>query len=444
MTLTDYLADHPAEATLFTSLSASDRIDALKRTTEKSDLPDTGDGFNLYLSSCHSDNNADMSPSAVLLAARLYGLSCVQVIDPFTLDGIDETNEAARLLNITAAGGFEVQCFFPEFTNKTINVPGNPGLTNLMSCGMTMTPEDTSPFTYLLEGYRDRVYLMVELLNRFLKPVNVDINELQSAAPEQSVSLNRILLSFISSAAHTFPQEDRRKQFWADTLGLEGRQKAFASEPTFLLRHMTQRLVGMQQAAFVPNNQAPLATINEAIEGVREMGGIPTYKWHDGLSDSETEPEILVSHFVAKGIRAVYFTPHTVLQGHSKDEKVYKLEKVKDLLSVCRELKIPVLTGSELFLPEHPLADDWTDPYLKPLWDTCRDGALLLAGHILLEQHLNHGYLSEWAGSAFKNRKYRNRFFITVGSQLSPRKARQVLPPLKDASPQEIIDTIKR
>ena len=92
------------------------------------------------------------------------------IVDFDVLDGLDEFWAASRLLDLKACVGIESRVFVPEFSDRVINSPGEPGISYHMGTGFTTTeiPPEAQSF---LDGMRrtseERNRAMVERVNAF-------------------------------------------------------------------------------------------------------------------------------------------------------------------------------------------------------------------------------------------------------------------------------------
>ena len=76
------------------------------------------------------------------------------IVDFDVLDGLEEFWQASRLLDLKACVGIESRVFVPEFADRVINSPGEPGISYHMGTGFTTVeiPEEAQVF---LDGMRN-------------------------------------------------------------------------------------------------------------------------------------------------------------------------------------------------------------------------------------------------------------------------------------------------
>ena len=102
------------------------------------------------------------------------------IVDFDVLDGLEEFWQASRLLDLKACVGIESRVFVPEFSDRVINSPGEPGISYHMGTGFTTTDIPTERQTFL-DGMRQtseqRNRAMVERVNAFLSPLELNYEQ---------------------------------------------------------------------------------------------------------------------------------------------------------------------------------------------------------------------------------------------------------------------------
>ncbi len=82
---------------------------------------------NLHCHTFFSFNTCGYSPSRFAWLACAGGLAAAGIVDFDVLDGLDEFHDACRTLGLKGCVGMETRVFIPEFADKVINSPGEPG-----------------------------------------------------------------------------------------------------------------------------------------------------------------------------------------------------------------------------------------------------------------------------------------------------------------------------
>ena len=102
------------------------------------------------------------------------------IVDFDVLDGLEEFWQASRLLDLKACVGIESRVFVPEFSDRVINSPGEPGISYHMGTGFTTTDIPAEAQTFL-DGMRQtseqRNRAMVERVNAFLSPLELSYEQ---------------------------------------------------------------------------------------------------------------------------------------------------------------------------------------------------------------------------------------------------------------------------
>ena len=91
-------------------------------------LPKPGTDVNVHCHTFFSYNSYGYSPSKFAWLGRKAGLAVAGVVDFDVLSGLEEFLDAARKLGLKGCAGMETRVFVPEFADKEINSPGEPGI----------------------------------------------------------------------------------------------------------------------------------------------------------------------------------------------------------------------------------------------------------------------------------------------------------------------------
>ena len=69
------------------------------------------------------------------------------IVDFDVLDGVDEFLDACDLVGVRGSAGIETRVFVPEFADREINSPGEPGVCYHMGIGFTSSqvPDGVAP-----------------------------------------------------------------------------------------------------------------------------------------------------------------------------------------------------------------------------------------------------------------------------------------------------------
>ena len=167
------------------SLDISKRKDALNELlamakSGKIEFAETGSDVNLHIHSFYSYNACGYSPSKIAWLGGKRGLAVAGIVDFDVFDGQDEFLDAAKLIGLKACVGMETRVFVPEFADKEITSPGEPGITYHMGVGHTSidVPDQVKSFKKRLRRIPEqRNRDLVGRVNKFLKPADLDYDE---------------------------------------------------------------------------------------------------------------------------------------------------------------------------------------------------------------------------------------------------------------------------
>ena len=146
------------------------------------------------------------------------------IVDFDVLDGLDEFWEATRKLDIKACVGLESRVFVPEFSDRVINSPGEPGISYHMGTGFTTTeiPQEAQEF---LDGMRttseQENRSLLDRVNAFLNPLTLDYDQdVLPLTPRGNATERHLCLAYARKAAEQFPEESALRAFWSEKLGV--------------------------------------------------------------------------------------------------------------------------------------------------------------------------------------------------------------------------------
>ena len=148
-----------------------------KVETGQIDLPEIGTDVNIHCHTFFSYNTYGYSPSKFAWLARKAGLAVAGVVDFDVLDALDEFLDACKLLAIKGCAGLETRVFVPEFEDRVINSPGEPGISYHMGVGFPSAnvPEQQKKFLAgLRETAQRRNRDLMGRVNQHLRPVELD------------------------------------------------------------------------------------------------------------------------------------------------------------------------------------------------------------------------------------------------------------------------------
>ena len=398
------------------------RAEALRKEAAESDFPPPTSWVNAHAHTFYSFNYKGYSPSRFALEAKKAGLEMGGIVDFDVLDGLEEFWQASRLLDLKACVGIESRVFVPEFSDRVINSPGEPGISYHMGTGFTTTDIPTEAQTFL-DGMRQtseqRNRAMVERVNAFLSPLELSYEQdVMPLVPKGNATERHLCLAYARKAASQYPEESALRDFWSDKLGVAPEDLKDVPDGrgmTDLIRAKTMKQGG---AGYVQPDSGSFPKMAEMNEFVLQCGALPTMTWLDGCSAGEEAIEELLEVARSTGVAVFNIIPDRNYTPGTKDQKLLNLQKV---VEICKDLNMPLLGGTEMNSPGQKFVDDFDSEELKPMHPYFLDGSRILHAHSTLQRLAGMGYLSSWADDQFSSVSAKNEFYARFGEIFSPR-----------------------
>ena len=398
------------------------RAEALRKEAAESDFPPPTTWVNAHAHTFYSFNYKGYSPSRFALEAKKAGLEMGGIVDFDVLDGLEEFWQASRLLDLKACVGIESRVFVPEFSDRVINSPGEPGISYHMGTGFTTTEIPTEAQTFL-DGMRQtseqRNRAMVERVNAFLSPLELNYEQdVMPLVPKGNATERHLCLAYARKAASQYPEESALRNFWSEKLGVAAEDLKDVPDGrgmTDLIRAKTMKQGG---AGYVQPDSGSFPNMAEMNEFVLQCGALPTMTWLDGCSAGEEAIEELLEVARSTGVAVFNIIPDRNYTPGTKDQKLANLQKV---VEICKDLNMPLLGGTEMNSPGQKFVDDFDSDELKPMHSYFLEGSRILHAHSTLQRHAGMGYLSPWAVDQFASVSAKNEFYARFGEIFSPR-----------------------
>ena len=409
------------------------RAEALRKEVAETDFPPPTTWVNAHAHTFYSFNYRGYSPSRFALEAKKAGLEMGGIVDFDVLDGLEEFWEASRLLDLKSCVGIESRVFVPEFSDRVINSPGEPGISYHMGTGFTTTDIPTEAQTFL-DGMRqtseERNRAMVERVNAFLSPLALNYEQdVMPLVPKGNATERHLCLAYARKAASQFTEESALRNFWSEKLGVPADDLKDVPDGrgmTDLIRAKTMKQGG---AGYVKPDSGSFPKMAEMNEFVLQCGALPTMTWLDGCSTGEEAIEELLEVARSTGVAVFNIIPDRNYTPGSPDQKLANLQKV---VGICKDLHMPLLGGTEMNSPGQKFVDNFDSEELKPMHAQFLEGSRILHAHSTLQRLAGMGYLSSWADDQFSSVSEKNQFYAQFGEVFSPRGDDALQNDLKD------------
>ncbi|MGD0110429.1 MAG: hypothetical protein ABSD48_01030 [Armatimonadota bacterium] len=406
-------------------------------------LPQAGERSNLHCHTFFSYNPYGYSPSKLAWLTRKAGLAVTGIVDFDVLDGLDEFVQTGARLGLKTCVGMETRVYIPEFSDKVMNSPGEPGVSYHMGVGFPTADLDASQQRFL-SGLRktseERNRKLVERVNAFLAPTVLHYDgDVLPLTPAGNATERHICLAYALKARAVFGDDQQLIEYWGDRLGTDA--SALESLTGFqlqgLIRSKTMKKGGVGYVQPDSGSFPWLAATNEFIVSA---GAIPTHTWLDGTSDGEALIEDLLRVVMRSGVAAINVIPD---RNYTPGRPDVKLQNLYHVVEVARGMGLLVVAGTEMNSPGHKLVDDFCSPELVPLVPAFLTAAYAVYAHSVMQKECGLGYMSEWARQEFPELAARSEFYEAVGRALRVGKEHALAGFTDDASPHTIMERLK-
>ena len=383
--------------------------------------------LNAHAHTFYSFNYKGYSPTTFALEAKRAGLEIGGIVDFDVLDGLEEFWTASRRLDLKGCIGLESRVFVPEFSERVINSPGEPGISYHMGIGFTTTaiPEEAQKFLDSMRHTSEtRNRAMADRVNAYLDPLVLDYEkDVAPLAPKGNATERHLCLAYALKAAAQYPEESALRNFWGEKLGVapeDLKELPGGRAITDLIRAKTMKKGGV---GYVQPDSGSFPQMADMNKFVLLCDALPTITWLDGTSDGESAIEELVEVSRSTGAVAFNIIPDRNYTPGSPDQK---LANLKQVIQLTEDLGLPLIGGTEMNSPGQKFVDDFDSAELNPHRESFLRGGRILHAHSTLQKAAGLGYLSDWAKGNFSDVHKKNDFFAEFGKVFSP-KGEQVL-----------------
>jgi len=430
------------------SFNPEQRKNALLALCEKAkagqiNLPDAGTDVNIHCHTFFSYNTYGYSPSKFAWLACKAGLAVAGVVDFDVLDALDEFLDACKLLGIKGCAGLETRVFVPEFEDRVINSPGEPGISYHMGVGFPSAnvPQQQQEFLAgLRETAQRRNQELMGRVNKHLSPVELDYDkDVLTLTPSGNATERHMCSAYARKAAAIFEQPEELADFWSEKLGMEIITSQLP-ESRDLLNAIRAKTMKRGGVGYVQPGKGSFPRMADTNSFILAAGGIPVHTWLDGTSDGEKAIEELLEVATSTGAAAINVIPD---RNYTPGSSSIKLVNLYHVVQLAEKLHLPVVEGTEMNSPGQKFVDDFASKELEPLVPVFLKGALIVYAHSVLQRKSGLGYTSDWAQKNFKNAADKNKFFEQLGNSLQPEHEENLGDLSEDVTPKDILTKIK-
>jgi len=389
------------------------------------ELPPETDWVNMHCHSFYSFNAYGHSPTSLAWLGKRHGFKALGIVDFDVLDGVDEFLDACNLLSLRGSAGIETRVFIPEYADREINSPGEPGVCYHMGIGFASgrAPEAVAPILTDLGRRADqRNQAILARVNDYLHPVTIDYErDVLPLTPAGHPTERHMVVAYVQAAERSITSP---AAFWADRLDLSLNEMTsiMADSPKFqnLIRAKLMKRGGV---GYVQPESGMFPSLEDFHALITACGALPCAAWLDGTTVAEREPEVWLEFMIGKGAVALNIIPDrnwNIADPTVRERKVRNLHRI---VEVAQEMDLPLNVGTEMNSFGQKVVDDLDASELAPVRQAFVDGAHFIYGHTMMQRTQGMGYHSPWAQSHLPSRRQRNEFYTKVGYQVSPSSA---------------------
>ena len=385
-------------------------------------LPLRGESFNMHCHTFFSFNGYGYSPTGLVWRGLKQGLMAMGLVDFDVLDGVAEFQEACRLACMPCGAGMETRVFVPEFADREINSPGEPGISYHMGMGFVPgTVAEPAMAASMRAQASARTERIVERVNTLLDEIALDYAEdVLPLTPAGNATERHVCAAYYAKAEEEYPDRDRRAAFWASKLGVDAEavKKNLDDAPGFqgVIRAKTMKKGGV---GYIEAKGEDFPTADQVNRFAQANGAIPVFALLDGTSSGEQCMDELLDVMQAGGVAAVNIIPDRNWNIKDPETKRVKVAKLHDFVDKAKARALPIFVGTEMNAYGQRFVDDFAAPEMAPLHGVFMAGAWLLHAHTLLQERAGMGYLSPWATRNFAATAAKNAFYEAFGRAAS-------------------------
>ncbi len=407
-------------------------------------LPEPGTDVNIHCHTFFSYNTYGYSPSKFAWLARKAGLAVAGVVDFDVLDALDEFLDACQLLGLKGCAGLETRVFVPEFEDRVINSPGEPGISYHMGVGFPSAnvPEQQKNF---LAGLRNTAQRrnrdLMERVNKHLHPVELDYERnVLTLTPSGNATERHMCSAYACKAREIYDRPEELADFWSEKLGMEITTSQLP-ESRDLLNAIRAKTMKRGGVGYVQPGKGSFPRMADTNSFILASGGIPVHTWLDGTSDGEKAIAELLEVAMSTGATAINVIPD---RNYTPGASSVKLENLYHVVELAEKLHLPVVEGTEMNSPGQKFVDDFASKELEPLAPVFLKGAHIVYAHSVLQRKCGLGYTSKWANKNFDNVADKNKYFEQLGSSLQPENEDRFDGLGEETTAREILDKVTR
>ena len=384
--------------------------------------PSETGSVNMHCHSFFSFNAYGHSPTSLAWQGKQLGLTAMGIVDFDVLDGVDEFLDACERLALRGTAGIETRVFIPEYAEREINSPGEPGVCYHMGIGFVSggVPDSVAPILADIGQRADRRNQeILAQVNDYLQPVTISYEQdVLPLTPAGHPTERHMVVAYVQAAQRIVADP---VVFWATRLNLplDRTAQVMADSPGFqnLIRAKLMKRGGV---GYVQPESGMFPSLEAFHTLITACGALPCAAWLDGTTAAEQNPGAWLDFMISKGVVALNIIPDRNWNIADPKVREHKVHNLYGVVQAAQERELPLHIGTEMNSYGQKLVDDLDAPELAPVRQAFVDGAHFIYGHTVIQRSLGLGYHSPWAQAHLPTRRQRNDFYTEIGYQISP------------------------
>lgn len=146
-------------------------------------------------------------------------------VDFDVLDAMEEFLWGGFEVNLPVSSGIETRVYLPEFHDRELSSPKEPGVAYFMGNGFTRLPESETKtgktLRYLKETAQKRNRSVLKRVNSYLQPVAIDLEkDVLPLTPSGNPTERHLVMAYAIKADQIFSDRIEQVKFWSEKLDI--------------------------------------------------------------------------------------------------------------------------------------------------------------------------------------------------------------------------------
>ncbi|MHB8994205.1 MAG: hypothetical protein ACYC63_03035 [Armatimonadota bacterium] len=384
------------------------RAEALEGLAGRMISGPSNENVNMHFHSFFSYNAEGWSPYHIAFEAKRAGLYAAGLCDFDVLDGQEEFLNAGELLGLRSTVNVETRVFLPEYADREISSPGEPGVTYIMGAGFARPLPEGSPQSIGLKGYRDRAtqrnIQLIDRINPNVPDIALDYaSDVLPLTPLGGATERHIMRAYVNKAQERFGNDRDVASYWAGLMGkpVEDVEKILGTPA--IEEAVRSKLAKRGGFGYVQPSADTFPMVQEFIDWVLSCEAIPMVTWLDGTSDGEQDGRAMLECLTAKGCAALNIVPDRNWNYKDPEQKATKVANLEAIVQAADDMGLPINVGTEMNKAGLPFVDDLSGEVLSRFKQSFLRGARIMVGHSIMLRYAGISYVTCDCGLQKKN-----------------------------------------